>query len=434
VNLYNNNLLFMLKMPSWPKPLGNRLIDFDLSRIQQLLENLDNPQYRIPPVIHIAGTNGKGSTLAFLTAIFEAAKYQVHRYTSPHLINFNERIYTAGHNISDNLLEDVAQKCKSVADNIDVTFFEGTTAMAFLAFSMVEADVVLLETGMGGRLDATNVIEKPLLTAITPISYDHMEYLGNTLPEIAAEKAGIFKHNVPCVVSYQEEIVMQELENKACDVGVPLFRYGHEWQVQKLSDAMAYMEEDSSLRLPTPSLFGPHQYLNAGHAVACIECVKDQFNITNQHIATGISNATWPGRMEQITKGNLNKLLPENWELWIDGAHNQSGSQMLSMIADDWSDKELLIITGITKGRDCQQFFLPLKNKIKHICTIKVESEPSAYPAIFISEKLNAIGFSAEPADDLDQAMNIFIQKTKKPARILICGSLYLAADVKSYG
>lgn len=422
-----------MKMPSWPKPLGSRPFDFDLNRIQQLLSNLGNPQYRIPPVIHAAGTNGKGSTLAFLKAIFEAAGYSVHRYSSPHLINFNERITISGHDITDYLLEQVAEECRQAAgEQIKVTFFEGTTAMAFLAFSKVDADIVLLETGMGGRLDATNLIDKPLVTVITPISYDHTEYLGDTLSKIAKEKAGIMKHAVPCVVGYQYEEALDRLEEEAGHIGVPLFRYGHEWKIQRLKDGFAYMEQEGALRLPSPSLVGPHQYLNAGAAVAAIQCLEG-FKISDEHIRQGLQQAVWPCRLEHIQQGVLLELVPEGWEIWLDGAHNKAGSQMLAHMADEWSDKPLFAITGITKGRKCDDFFSPLKDKLQHVCGVRVESEPSAYPAIVVAEEIAKLGLETSPADDVEHAIQLLVQKADQPSRILICGSLYLAGDVKQY-
>ncbi|MCH2038163.1 MAG: bifunctional folylpolyglutamate synthase/dihydrofolate synthase [Rickettsiales bacterium] len=421
-----------MKMPSWPKPLGMRPSDFDLTRIQQLLANLGNPQHNIPPVLHIAGTNGKGSTLAFIKAILEAAGYRVHRYTSPHLINFNERITLAGQDISDAMLNQVADECRHASENIKVTFFEGTTAMAFLAFSKVDADIVLLETGMGGRLDATNLIEKPLLTAITTVSYDHMEFLGTTLTAIAKEKAGIMKQSVPCVISYQEQESLTALENASAQIGVPLFRYGHEWQVQRHENGFYYMEGDAALSLPKPSLFGPHQYINAGTAVACVQCLEG-FTITEEHIRNGLQNTSWSCRMERINKGNLLKLIPENWEVWLDGAHNKAGSQMLSHVADEWSDRPLFVIAGITKGRKCDDFFKPLAGKVKHVCGVRVESEPSAYPAAEVASQIAKTGINTSPAEDLEDAINTIKSMSDVPARILICGSLYLAGDVKYY-
>ena len=422
-----------MKMPSWPKPLGARPIDFDLTRIQELLANLGNPQDKLPPVIHVAGTNGKGSTIAFLKAIFEAAGYKVHRYTSPHLISFNERITIAGSDISDKLLDQVAEECKQAAGDIKVTFFEGTTAMAFLAFSKIDADIVLLETGMGGRLDATNMVSNPLLSIITSISYDHTEYLGDTLAKIAKEKAGIMKHQVPCVIGYQYDESMESLENSSADIGTPLFRYGSEWKIQRSEDGFFYIEGENALKLPKPSLFGPHQYLNAGNAVAAIQCISERFNITNEHISKGIETASWAARMERITRGALLNLIDDGWEIWLDGAHNKAASQMLSHVADEWSDKPLFAIAGITKGRKCDDFFLPLKDKVQHVCGIRVESEPSAYSAEEVSRQISQIGIDTSPADDIEDAIKQIKQKSDKPSRILICGSLYLAGDIKSY-
>ncbi|MCD6034929.1 MAG: folylpolyglutamate synthase [Rickettsiales bacterium] len=425
----------MMKMPHWPIPLGNRPIDFDLDRITELLKRLGNPHHRIPPVIHVAGTNGKGSTLAFLKAIFEAAGYRVHRYTSPHLVRFNERIVLAGSEISDEMLYEMAETCRIAAkDDIPVTFFEGTTAMAYLAFAKVPADVLLLETGMGGRLDATNVIDRPLVSVISSVSYDHMEYLGPTIECIMREKAGILKKDVPCVVSYQFPEGMRTVEEEAVNVGAPLFRYGHEWNVERLpDDRWYYAETEGKLLLPQPSLLGPHQYINAGNAVAAVQCAEG-FAISDEAIAEGIRTATWPARFEAITSGALKKLLPEGWELWLDGAHNEAGAELIAYMAEEWKDRPLYCILGMTKGRDIKKFLKQFSHRITHLCGMRVESEPSAYPAERVALEAHEMGIKATAAESVEHAISTLTTLYKDaPGRIIVCGSLYLAGDITLY-
>jgi dihydrofolate synthase/folylpolyglutamate synthase len=431
---YSKRVTPMPTMPHWPIPLGGRPIDFDLTRITELLKRLGNPQEKLPPVIHVAGTNGKGSTVAFMRSILEAAGYKVHVYTSPHLVKFNERIVLAGEEISDDYLFEVAEQCRVAArDEIPVTFFEGTTAMAYLAFANTPADVVLLETGMGGRLDATNVVEHPALTIITSISFDHTEYLGPTLSTISREKAGIMKKGVPCVVAHQFEESYATLGDVAAEVGAPLFRYGYEWKVERLADNRWYYKEgDTGLLLPQPSLKGPHQYLNAGNAVAAMQCLGNYFTISNEAISKGITEAWWPARLERITGGRLTRLLPAEWELWLDGAHNEAGAQLVAYMAEEWKDKPVYIIMGMTKGRDIAKFVTPFAKHVKHVCGVRVESEPSAYPAERVALDVHQLGLEATACESVEAAVRLLT--THHPiGRILICGSLYLAGDVKLY-
>jgi dihydrofolate synthase/folylpolyglutamate synthase len=418
----------MIKMPHWPIPLWYKPIDLGLDRILLLLNKLGNPHLKLPPIIHVAGTNGKGSTIAFLKAIFEQAGFKVHRYTSPHLINYNERINIAGVDISNYYAYEILEECRIATEElkIPITFFEGMTAAAFLAFAREPADIVLLETGLGGRLDATNVIDQPLLSVITPISFDHMEYLGPTLATIAGEKAGIIKAGSPCVVSAQPDEAFAKIEQCAAKVNAPLFAYEYDFGVKKAESEMIYVSKSHELHLPFPGLPGDHQFINAATAIACIELIKDKFLITKDVIAQGLVSATWPARLQNLKEGNLVNLLPSNAELWIDGAHNEAGGEVLSLWVED-KVEPIYIIAGMTKGRDSKKFFQYFTNKVKHVYGVLVEAEPSSHAPEYIVNAAQAVGINASVTDSIEGAIAKIISVATPPYKILICGSLYLA-------
>lgn len=416
-------------MPHWPKQLGSKPIDFGLERILALLERLGNPHHRLPPVVHYAGTNGKGSTVAFSRAILEAAGYRVHVYTSPHLLDFNERIVLAGQEISDDMLSQIAEECRIACDDIRVTFFEGTTAMAYLAFAQVEADIVLLETGMGGRLDATNVIDQPACTVITPISLDHTEYLGPTLPIIAGEKVGILKPGVPCVASLQTDDVHAVIEQKAEELGCPLFSFGYDWIAEKTENGMAYRSQRGDLDLPLPSLLGDHQIINAGTALTALKCLEG-FTIPDSAIAQGLTRARWMARMQQLTSGALLKRLPADWEIWIDGAHNPGGTHVVSCIIEDWTDKPTYLICGFTKGRDAVACLQPFVGKAAFVGGILIETEMAAQNAETVRDAALSLGFASNAFESVEEVLHYLPTLSSAPARVVFCGSLYLASDV----
>ena len=418
----------MVFMPKWPQPLGSKPIDFGLERVLGLLEKLGNPHKQLPPVIHYAGTNGKGSTIAFTRAILEAAGYKVHVYSSPHLLNFNERIVLAGHDIAEPLLEQIVDECRIKAGDMRITFFEGTTAMAYLAFSRTKADVVLLETGMGGRLDATNVIDSPLCTVITPISLDHTEYLGPTVPIIAGEKAGIIKQNTPCITSLQFEEAHNVLEAKAEELNAPLFSFGYDWIAEKTDEGMIYKSQDGDMELPSPALIGDHQIINAGTAIATLKQLNN-FKITDEAFAKGIQNVQWPARMQQLKTGKLIDMLPDGWEIWLDGAHNNAGAHIVSCIIEDWKDKPTYLICGFTKGRNAEEMLHHFKDKAKFVCGMLVETEIAAQKAHIVADAAKNLGLEAKDFDSIDDALLFLKEKDPSPARIIFCGSLYLASD-----
>jgi dihydrofolate synthase / folylpolyglutamate synthase len=418
----------MVKMPHWPIPTGVKPIDLDLTRIKNLLEDLGNPQDKLPPIIHVAGTNGKGSTTAFLKAIFQAAGYKVHVYNSPHLVRFNERIILAGNEIDDNFLYEVIEECRTVSERSDIqpTFFEATTASAFLAFSKVKADVVLLEVGLGGRLDATNVIDNPAMSIITSISLEHVEFLGDDVKKIAYEKAGIIKPNSPCVVSQQYPEVMEML-NSIADQS---YSYEHDWIIYPDEEKnLVYEAPDTMLKLPAPNLQGAHQYVNAGNAITAVLNLKE-FDIKEKDIAYGISHAVWPARIQCLSEGEIISRLSDDWQVWVDGAHNEASAHVLSIWLEDQEAMPTYMIFGMTRGRDCQKFLQSFLGKVKYLVGVLIEAEPSSYNAEFVKNEADQMGIKASAADSIDEAFDMISKLETGPARIIVCGSLYLAGDV----
>ena len=421
----------MVKLPHWPLPIWHSVIDLGLTRIAALLEELGNPQDHLPPVVHIAGTNGKGSTLAFLRAFLQESGYSVHCYTSPHLVRFNERIHVSGKEISDGLLYELLEECRMATEKlgIDMTFFEGTTAAAFLAFARYPADIVLLETGLGGRLDATNLVKKPLATIITPISFDHMSYLGDTITAIAREKAGIMKAQVPCIISMQQEEAENVFEQVAEILDAPLIAYGYDWGVSPTATGFNYESADMKLSLLAPALAGEHQFINAGCAIAAATQLTG-FTIPEDAIRRGLHSVRWPARLQHLHEGRLVEQLPEGWELWVDGAHNEAGGYVLSLWAETKQDKPLYIISGMTQGRDSVKFYTPLASKVEFMCGVLVEAEASSQTAQHVTEAAIKAGIDAKACGSLDEAVTLTCQLSDTPARILVCGSLYLAGMV----
>ncbi|WP_047759587.1 MAG: bifunctional folylpolyglutamate synthase/dihydrofolate synthase [Wolbachia endosymbiont of Armadillidium vulgare] len=423
----------MMYMPHWPKPLGSRPKDFSLDRIKSFLNRLGNPEKKIPPIIHIAGTNGKGSTLSFIRYIMQAAGYKVHAYTSPHLVNFNERIVVAGSHIDDNELYNLLEECRIAIGKQSITLFEATTIAALLAFSRHKADISLVEVGMGGRLDATNVIDNPILTIITAIALDHTEYLGPTVEIIASEKAGIMKPNVPCVIAPQEKSIINTLEHHAINKRSPLYRGGLEWNCEKQNNRMVFQSAIQSIEFSLPSLKGDHQIINAGTAiVACsILSGKYGFDIGKEDIASGLQRTYWPARLESIKKGNLISLLPKDWQLFLDGAHNNDGARVLAQWIRDNFAEGVYVIFGVTRNRNVAEFLEHLKPYIKLLCAVCVKSEPKATNTSSIREGANNIGVNAIECESIGDAILNHILKAsiQNIKTILICGSLFLARD-----
>ncbi|WHQ46888.1 MAG: bifunctional folylpolyglutamate synthase/dihydrofolate synthase [Candidatus Midichloria sp.] len=418
-----------MKLPHWPVPYGKKAIDLGLSRIKKMLSKIGNPHLKLPPVIHVAGTNGKGSTIAYLKAILELAGYKVHQYISPHLVRFNERIMLAGQEIEDDFLTEITEECCVAARDMQLTFFEGTTAAAFLAFSRVKADILLLETGLGGRLDATNVIDNPLMSVITPISLDHVEYLGNTVAFIAKEKAGIIKKN--CVISWQLSEAMEVLVQECERVGANYYAWGKHWDFSGDQNHFLFNSNGLTLEFPIPSLYGLHQIVNAATAIAAVNLLND-FNISKQHIDYGLTHTVWPARLQKITSGVLFEMLEAGSEMWLDGAHNIGGAQMLIASIENMQEKlPLYLINGRSKDWDIAGFLECFKDRTAFFCATYVKSEPLSESSEKIHQVAVEMGFKAECSESIRQAVEkCLMYANGKRVRILICGSLYLSGDV----
>ncbi|QQG36262.1 MAG: bifunctional folylpolyglutamate synthase/dihydrofolate synthase [Micavibrio aeruginosavorus] len=419
----------------------------DRSDYRTLLERLDNPHKRLPPAVHIAGTNGKGSTLAFLKAMYEAAGYKVHTYTSPHLVRFNERIGLGGQDIADDLLETYLDHVMNMAQGLQVTFFEITTALAFLAFSRQPANICLIETGMGGRLDCTNIIEAPLATIITRISYDHCQYLGSTLSQIATEKAGIMKPDRPCIIGYQQgfqgappshDSETLPFESIAGQIGTPLHRAGREWSVSFTeSDPIHFTFRYGSLQklYPIPYLVGAHQLENAGAALACTHVI-DSFPIHDESRATGLTRVRWAARLQRLDHHPLQGLIPEDWELWLDGGHNDSAGEVLARQAQAWhvhDPRPLHLVMGMKRDKQADQF---LAHILPHLTSISLLTIPGMEEQSHDPLTLRQLAQSRRPdlavacPASLNDALRRLAQAASCPGRILIAGSLFLAAYI----
>jgi dihydrofolate synthase / folylpolyglutamate synthase len=409
--------------------LHPKLIDLSLERIRRLLAALGEPQQQLPPVIHVAGTNGKGSTIAFLRAALEAAGYRVHAFTKPHLVRFNERIRLAGRLIADDDLAALLAECERVNAGAGITYFEITTAAAFLAFARHPADILLLETGLGGRVDATNVIERPALAAITPISLDHQHFLGDTVTEIAGEKAGILKPGRPAVLAPQPEAARRVLEARAAALDAPLFAAGRDWQVAATPQGLRYQGRRwASVELPKPALLGAHQIENAGTALACLDRLEG-LALDPAHLARGLETVTWPARLQRLDRGRLAALLPPGWELWLDGAHNEGGGAALAAVAEGWRDRPLHLVFGMMASHDAAAFLASLAPFAASLAAVAIPGEANALPAAAAAAAARALGIAAVPAPDIAGALRQ-ASAAATAGRVLICGSLYLAGRV----
>lgn len=409
--------------------LHPKVIDLSLERIERLLSRLGHPERSLPPVIHVAGTNGKGSTVAYLRAIAEAADLRTHAYTSPHLVRFHERIRLAGTLIGEDVLSALLDKCERTNGDAPITFFEVTTAAAFLAFARTPADMLLLEVGLGGRLDATNVIARPALSIITPISIDHVQFLGGTLTAIAGEKAGILKPGVACVVGPQPPEAAAAIETRAKHVGAPLLRHGMEWHIDVTDDGFVYRGQTRRIDLPRPVLPGAHQIANAGMAVAAVDALAGRFAIGDDAIRAGLETAEWPARLQRLARGPLVKLLPAGWELWLDGGHNPAAGEALAETARGWRDRPLHLVVGMINTKDVAGFLRPLAPHAASLTALSIPGNPAAVPPEEIAAAGHALGLAAHTAPDATTALKQ-ITVTGAPARVLVCGSLYLAGTV----
>ncbi len=402
-----------------------RLIDLGLERIDRLLAALGRPERRLPPVVHVAGTNGKGSVIAFLGAIFQAAGFSAHAYTSPHLVRVNERIALAGRPISDGALDALLAECEAVNDGAPITLFEMLTAAAFLEMSRRPADVALIETGLGGRFDATNAIARPALTVITPISRDHVQFLGESIARIAGEKAGILKSGVTAVIGEQRPAASDVLEARARALGAPLRRCGREWRVR----GRCYLDAEGRFEIPEPGLFGPHQRANAALAVAALRALPG-FRIGEDALAAGIAAARWPARLQRLEGGRLAEAAGAGRELWLDGGHNAAAGEALAEVARGWDDRPLDLIFGHLANREPKEFLAPLAPHVRALRAVAIPGHDDCHGPATLAEAAAGLGIRAAPARRVAAAAASLGAAGGPPSRILICGSLYLAGSV----
>lgn len=404
--------------------LHPKIIDLTLDRMERLLATLDNPERALPPVIHIAGTNGKGSTQAMIRAGLQAAGKRVHAYTSPHLARFHERIRLAGELISEPDLQAVLEECEVANGGVPITYFEITTCAAFLAFARTPADYTLLEVGLGGRLDATNMIAKPALSIITPVSFDHPQFLGNTVAEIADEKAGILKRGVTAVISPQSDEALEVIEAKAARVGAPLLVHGQHWHVTEEHGRLVYQDDHGLLDLPLPNLIGAHQVQNAGAAIAALRYL----GFDEAACEAAVTKAEWPARMQRLVKGPLVDLGPKA-EFWLDGGHNAACGEALAESLTRLSPRPLHLICGMMNTKDVAGYMAPLVGKTESLTAVSIPGEAATLPAETTCKAANSAGIPSTTAASVTEAARAIL-KTTPNARILICGSLYLAGTV----
>ncbi len=445
----NSDIILSRLMELHPK-----LIDLSLDRTFDLLKRMGNPQNKLPPVVHVAGTNGKGSTIAFLRAICEAAGLSVHVYTSPHLVKFHERIRLAGELISENYLMELLEYCEDINQGEAITYFEITTCAAFKAFCDNQADIILLETGLGGRLDSTNVIDDPAISIITPISMDHTQFLGDSIESIAAEKAEIQKYMRPSIIGKQDQNAAKILQQIANRKTAQQMRYGIEWSIEKTttnndndndndndSCYMRYSDNDHMVDLPKPSLLGTHQIENAGMAIAAaLELRSQGFNIPNNALKYGIANAQWPARMQHLNNGPIVEKFGKDWNIWLDGGHNAAAGIAISDMIKTWVDYPLYIVFGMLNTKAAGDFLTPIAPYIKSAVAIQIPNEENSLTANQAAKFAKDNNISCETANSIDQAADILLRNHEKyiqetgnkmiKPRLLICGSLYLAGII----
>jgi dihydrofolate synthase/folylpolyglutamate synthase len=405
--------------------LHPKIIDLTLDRMHRILGLLGHPEQRLPPVVHIAGTNGKGSTQAMIRAGLESAGNAVHCYTSPHLARFHERIRLAGRLIAEGDLAEVLDRCMDANGPDDaITFFEITTAAAFVAFAETPADWLVLEVGLGGRLDATNVVADPALTVITPVDLDHQAYLGDTIALIAGEKAGIIKRGVPCVVAPQHAQALEVIEARAARMGAPLYAHGQHWHVGTENGRLIYQDERGLLDLPLPNLIGTHQIINAGTAIAALRALGQD----EAACEAAVTRAEWPARMQRLTQGRL-AAVADSAELWLDGGHNPAAAVVIAQTLQTLPPRPTHLICGMLNTKDVGGFMSPLAAVARSLVAVSIPGETNTLPAAVTADHATRAGLPASTADSVESAITAIIAQDPQ-ARILICGSLYLAGHV----
>jgi dihydrofolate synthase/folylpolyglutamate synthase len=419
--------------------LHPKTIDLSLGRILRLLAQLGHPERRLPPTIHVAGTNGKGSTIAFMRAILESAGLAVHVYTSPHLVRFHERIRLGriggGQYVEEERLVEALRRCEAVNAGEPITVFEITTAAALLLFSEEPADVLLLEVGLGGRFDATNVIDHPAAAVVTSIGHDHAEYLGTTLEAIAKEKAGIFKRGCPAVIAPQDYLAADTtLRDAAERIGAsPILVGMQDFSVHEEGGRLVYQDERGLLDLPRPRLVGRHQFINAGTAIAALRAAGFEKFETSAFEA-GITRAEWPGRLQRLSKGRLPEIAPQGCELWLDGGHNADGGRVLAAAMADRSEHSnapLVLVTGMLGTKDSEAFFKNFLGLAREVIAVPIPGQIAARPAEEVAAIASSVGLTASTSASVESALaSLHDYVWEHPPRVLICGSLYLAGEV----
>jgi dihydrofolate synthase/folylpolyglutamate synthase len=411
--------------------LHPKRIDLSLDRMWRILDALGHPERRLPPVVHVAGTNGKGSTVAFMRAVLEAAGKRVHVYTSPNLVRMNERFRLAGKLVEDDELIATLAECERANGDAPITVFEMETAAGFLLFSRHPADVLLLEVGLGGRLDATNVVERPRASVITPISMDHVEFLGDTPEKIACEKAAIMKRDVPAVIGRQEEGPLSVIMRRADEVGAPLHILGQEWIVGEERGRLVYQDNQGLLDLPAPRLFGRHQFDNAGTAIAALRA--GGFGLPARAFEDGMMKTDWPARMQRLTGGRLVPLVPAGSELWLDGGHNADGGRIVAAALADLEERvsrPLVLIVGMLSTKDSEGFLRNFSGLARRLIAVPMRQD-KALPPETVAAAARKVGIAADVADSIEAALRMTCRLDLLPApRILMTGSLYLAGEV----
>ena len=413
-------------------PLHPKRIDLSLGRIERLLADLGAPQTRLPPVVHVAGTNGKGSTIAFMRAALEAAGKRVHVYTSPHLVRFNERIRLAGELVEDEPMFAAFDRCEAVNAGQAISVFEITTAAALLMFSEAPADYLLLEVGLGGRYDATNVVDRPIATVITPVSMDHPEFLGATVDKIAYEKAGILKRGVPAVIAEQDPTALDVIEREALRVGAPRIVGGRDFAMREENGRLVFEDAIGLLDLPPPRLPGRHQHVNAANALAALRAIEP--NLSARVLERGLAEADWPARLQRLRSGRLVDLAPPRAELWLDGGHNEEGGRALAQAMADFeelSPRPLALICGTLNTKDTAGFLRHFKGLAQETLAVPISGEHAGRPAGEVAAFAQSVGLNAAACQSVDAALRFLAARDwLVPPRILIAGSLYLAGIV----
>lgn len=404
------------------------LIDLGLARVVRALDRLGAPHRRLPPVFHVAGTNGKGSTCAYIRAILERSGARVHVFTSPHLVNYRERVVLAGAEIPDDAFVSAILSVDEAAGADDLTLFETITCAAFLAFAETAADYLVLEVGLGGRLDATNVIDRPLASVVTPIALDHQNFLGDTLAAIAGEKAGIFREGTPAVIGPQAPDAMAVFERAAQRLPAPLFAFGTAWNAWTENGRLIYQDEDGLCDLSAPRLIGAHQFMNAGLAVAAVRAAG--LALADEILSAGLASARWPARLQRLKTGPLVDAVGAPSELWLDGGHNPHAARALAATLADMEERNsrpLILITGMQENKDIDGFFAAFSGLASTVFAVQA-AHAGARTAETVAAAAERAGIPAYPCGSLLQAATL--ARGGGPARVLICGSLYLAGDV----